>query len=54
MSKSIKDILVDIRMKEGVKDFVHKPYTVPYSLRAQVEDEIDISERSLITSEILL
>lgn len=46
MSKPIRGIVVDIRMKDNVSGFVHKAYTVPHSLKVQVEAEIDKSEKS--------
>jgi hypothetical protein len=52
LSKPIKGISVDIRMKENVKGFVHKPYTVPHSLRARVENEIDSNENSGLTRRV--
>jgi hypothetical protein len=48
LSKPIKDIEVDIRMKPDVKGFVHKPYTVPHSIREKVEAEIDNTEKGNI------
>jgi hypothetical protein len=52
LSKPITGISVDIRMKENMKGFVHKPYTVPHSLRARVESEIDNNENSGLTKRV--
>ena len=52
LSKPIRDIEVDIKMNFEVKGFVHKPYTVPHSLREKVEMEIDKTEKSGIIRKV--
>ena len=52
LSKPIKDIEVDIRMRKDVKGFIHKPYTVPHSLKERVETEIDNNEKSGIMRKV--
>jgi hypothetical protein len=52
LSKPIQGITVDIRMKPGVKGFVHKPYTVPFSMREKFEKELDALESSDIIERV--
>lgn len=46
LSKPIKDFVVDIKMKENVKPFVHKAYNVPFSVREKVSLQLDEQEES--------
>jgi transposase InsO family protein len=52
LSEPISGIEVDIRMKAGVKGFVHKPYTVPFSVREKVGKEIDELEKAGIIERV--
>ena len=52
LSKPIRDIEVDIKMNLDAKGFVHKPYTVPHSLREKVELEIENTEKSGIIRKV--
>lgn len=50
--RPIKGVEVDIRMKENVKPFVHKAYTVPFSIREKVEKYLDEIEKLGIIEKI--
>lgn len=45
LTSPIKDVVVDIRMKENVKPFVHAAYNVPFSYREKVESHLDELEK---------
>jgi hypothetical protein len=52
LSMPISDMKVDIRMRNGVKGFVHKPYNVPHSIKDKVESEIDKMIRDKIIKRV--
>lgn len=52
MKNPIKGVEVDIRMKENARPFVHKAYTVPFSIRGKVEKYLDEIEESGIIEKI--
>lgn len=45
LSKPIKDFVVDIKIDENARPFVHKAYDVPFSLRENVSQQLDDMEK---------
>lgn len=52
LTNPIKDFKVDIRMHEGFKPFVHKPYTVPFKVRDRVVAQLNQLEKAGILEKI--
>lgn len=46
LREPIKDFVVDIRMEEGARPFVHKPYSVAFKHREKVGKHIDDLEKT--------